>query len=236
MNSIILKGFLIRQLKFLNEYSNLIVAIVTVVAVATGVVALDEYKKTNLAEARSQLYGAENSIAQQEMEREELQRIYVEIPEDVTPQEYIRISLAISMSGNPDFELPKALNGLNSEQLHSYIWGINNFATPGGALLRRLYIHCESYIYHMHNAFDLNSENFIEDGEWDTWRQLLEEIGPNPICLAAVNSAERNQYFSHDFAIEYQNAIGKSELHRSVVSILYPQLLLSSWPDNFPEF
>ena len=144
--------------------------------------------------------------------------------------------MAIAFYGDPKRTLPPPLASANSAQLYTFIWGAESYTAPEAETLRKLYIHCERYIYHLHNGFDLYDENFIERGEWEAWRGLLGEIGANPVCLSAVYSAEKNKFFSRDFAKEIQEALRDNPIHEAAVKLVYPQLLLPTWPENFPEY
>ncbi len=211
-------------------------AVATVIAAYIGWEAIEEYKMINRAEARAQLYGAEREIAKMEMTDSVLRRIYATAPKDSNVAAYIQTQLAISAYGDAKHLLPDTLNVKNVKELYEFIWGSNSFVTEEADTLRRLYLHCEAYMYHMHNGFDLTDENFITKDEWETWRGLLKEIGPHPVCLAAAYSAERNNYFSKSFAAAYQKAMQMDLLKKAVIESFYPEMLSTEWPNQFTDF
>jgi hypothetical protein len=211
-------------------------AVCTLSGVGVAFFALSEYTKANRAEARAQLYGAERSISEAEIRDPILQRLYANPSTGVDANGYIKELLSIAAFGDPrsDFEPFKSFK--HARDIYDYIWGAEQFNDPGVTELRKLYLHAELYIYHLHNCFDLKDEAFITPNEWETWRHLIDEIGPHPVTLAVIISAEDHRYFSKDFATMLQNSFRERKLDEAVVRKLYPDILKPTWPEKFQNF
>lgn len=198
--------------------------------------ALQQYTKSNRAEARAQLYGAERSISESEIREPILRRIYANPTKGGSAEDYIRELLAIAAFGDPNAEFKPFQEFRHARDIYNYIWGAEHFNDPGTNELRMLYLHAELYIFHLHNCFDLKDEEFITAEEWETWRHLIDEIGPHPIALAVIVSAEDHKYFSKDFAKMLQSSFQERKLEEAVVRKLYSDLFKPAWLENFQSF
>lgn len=220
----------------LTLVTNAVIALATLLAVYYGAGAVNEYKKANRAEARAQLYGAERTISQLEVQDPVLLRIYANASAAADADTYIAQHMAISANNDPSKPFEPLSRIKHAKDLYNFIWGADTFSHPNCADLRKLYLHAELYVYHLHNCLDLTDEGFITEKEWETWRHLIVEIGPHPITLAAIYSAEQNKYFSQSFAESVQQSFSTNPLEKAVIMKFYPEILDPTWPKKFPEF
>lgn len=205
----------------------------TIAAAAVGWMAYQEYVKDNKASARLQLYQAERELYRLEVEKEYLQSIYADVSFGEGASVYIKKRIALTMYDNSEADLPTNLSINRVEDLYKYIWSDKFYDHENNAKLRSLFLHCEAYLYHIDNAYVIAEENYIDEIEWDTWKNLAKAISLHPVCLAAVYVGELELYFSESFADWYRKALKDSTDHQSILEVLYPEMLKCDWPKKF---
>lgn len=231
------KSIIKTSLWTLAKIGNLLIGIATIVATIIGWLAFKEYKATNRLTARSQLYATEQLIASRETGDAVYGNFYVDVPNNLPPKDYCRLLINI-LSGDDSLSEITTAQGL-----HDYIWSTDTWrmADTGKKKeqlqqLRKIYLHSETYLYHIHNAFDYKEEGIISDGEWDTWAGLISDIGANPIFLSAIHSAYEQGYMSKPFAEELKQRLIQDPKQKEVIGFFYPKLLEQAWVNNFSTY
>jgi len=206
-----------------------------VTAICAGL-AVFEYKKANKAAARTQLYNTERVIADREIQRPHLQRLYCEGKPELPPEVHVENMLRLCMHGTVDKSLPLSVRANNAKELAKFVWSSETFHFPENVVLRELYIHAETYIYHVHQVWDFKQGGFISEDEWKTWNELLTHITPHPLTMTAIYAAWERKYFSRSFAKNVQDTIKNTEHNRQIVEYFYKELLAPAWLEKFPDY
>lgn len=220
-------------LRYLEMTAIIVGASAALVTMIVAIKACSIYQGANSVAARGQLYSNFEKIADRERDDLEYGLLLLDVPITVPVSDYSKHVLG-SITDNIDIISIKS-----AEELFNIIWGIDFWKTGNKEDLKRLrkiYLHAESYIYHLYNAFDYKKEGIMEEGEWMTWKASLDDMGGNPITFAAMWSAHRRGYFSKEFASELQKKYMNNKILEDRTKIFYKEMLDASWLKAFPSY
>lgn len=186
--------------------------------------ALEQNSQAIRVGSRSQLYESEWLLNDREYRDDDvgLATIYAHpSPWIHEPADYLRARLGL-VTKNPDI-----LSAPTVAALYERIWSYDAVADLSGdsAKLRKIYLHLEAVLSHMHAALDYKKDHVISEAEWETWRGYLTDVGPHPILLCVILNWRRNDYMSQDFSHELQGHLWESgSREEAFVKVFYQDL------------
>jgi len=206
---------------------------------------LETNNTTNKVSYRGQLYEQEDSYNHWAIENDELNGLWMSLPDTLEAQNHVEFMLkaltadiSINRSKNPK---------LFYNNLHNYKNFTNEKRRKGSEKLRRLYLYAQSYLYHVHNAYDYMVDSVLTPGEFDTWSGFIRQIGCNLIFLTAIWDGYEHDYMSRDYAVHIQKklldtagvkgkALKEVLYNRKVVAGFYPEILDTNWSKKLPAY
>jgi hypothetical protein len=233
-------------------FCTIIQTLLLLVGTYYGIRAFEVYKSQNIVNVRAQLYAAERELADRESQTPVLQLAFLRLGASVPPANYaaaillqclppknenpegrgfMRLDLVAASFAHEEF----LVQSNTAKKLFEILWSESMVMSPELTNLRALYLHIEKYLYHLHNAYDYDKEGVLPEGEWEEWNGLIRDIGPHPVMLACLFSANEHGYLSKSFAAELQNTYRSDARMRAVVGAYYPEMLDPHWLNAFRD-
>ena len=227
------------------QFFGFLVAFITLMCVYFQ---LKENTRTNRVAIRGQLYQTEAKAADDEcgIDGRTLQSIWARVPHQVGGEQFGR-SLLQLITTNKD-----ALNSKTASELFHNMFDARVFANRSSCNstkdIRRLFLHAQTNLYHVHNAFDYKRDGILGEQEWRTWKGLIREMGAHPVLLVAIWQGHKNRYFSRPFAKFLQEELCPDAIpqdiadrdsfkrDREFIQAFYPEMTKKHWPDVLPDY
>ncbi|RJO60290.1 hypothetical protein C4544_05360 [candidate division WS5 bacterium] len=195
--------------------------------IKVGKDALSEYKKMNMVAMSTAILNMDKEIFKKLSDKPYLQAMFVEIPNEITSHQVINLFL--------EKESQKFEDWKDIPSLYDKLWGFNEFDNKDNSdksRLREAYFIGEEVLYVVLNAHEAHRQLLISDGDWESWAAYIDDLGTNPLFLAAIYCGHKYGYISKEFAeILKQRLMKKDDISRVIKSI-YPEMINSDWVDR----
>ena len=163
-------------------------AVVGLVSIIGLVYQLRLSNRTNQVSIRGQLYQASFGLTTEERTTPEseavLSSLWALIPQSLPLEDAVRARMELFTAD------PLALAATTPADLYSSAFSIDAFQNPARreetAKIRKVFLHAQNQVYHVHNAFDYHQDGVLTDGEWETWRGSIRELHGHPMLLAGI--------------------------------------------------
>lgn len=250
-------GFITKKLKaawsFLGIHNDslqvlfaAIALILAVIGARYGYVELKENTRSNLMNCRAQIYDNERAIYDREVAETKrgIGSIYFQPPASIVDvKEYAKLRLRPIA---PD-SIDALMAAKNADDLGQIIAGLDSFPTSSKDRsyrispreldnLRKIYVHMDQILYHLHLAFDYVDELVMEENEWKTWRGMIDAIGPHPLLLICISDGLNSKYMSQSFARELRTALVEADTRNiDVIRYYLPEFLEGNF-EQLPDY
>jgi len=209
---------------------------------------LKENTKTNKVAIRGQLYQTEALTAADESgnDAQSLQTIWARVPPQIAGEQFSSTLLQLATTNKT------AIKAKTPAELFHSMYDATVFANRSSCEstknLRRLFLHAQTNLYHVHNAYDYKRDGILGNQEWYTWKGLIREMGAHPILLVAIWQGYQNRYFSRPFAKFLQNELCPESIpqdiadiesfkrDREFIRLFYPEMTKKDWPNLLPDY
>jgi hypothetical protein len=98
---------------------------------------------------------------------------------------------------------PTALAAPNAEDLYYAAFDISALTDStrrdATSELRRTFLHVQSIVYHVQNAFDFRKDQVLTHAEWLTWKGMIGEMNSHPVLMMVIWNGYQNRYLSREF-------------------------------------
>lgn len=154
---------------------------------------------TNRLAMRSELYQTENGFFADEGADTSaaLSSLWARVPPQTVRQEYAAGLLRLITDDSTALAAP------NAEALYHAAFDISALTdssrSDATSELRRTFLHVQSIVYHVQNAFDFRKDNVLTDAEWLTWKGIIGEMNSHPILVMVIWNGYQNRYLSQEF-------------------------------------
>ena len=209
---------------------------------------LSHNSNQNNVSIRGQLYETEAMYQNEGRDDDILNSIWTYVPDTIRRKDFSKTLLLALTKNETIIESNSAI------ELFEFIWGSETLLDTNKRAetknLRKIYLYTQSYLYHIHNAFDYWQDGILLEDEWKTWKGIMREMSAHPIFITTIYQGYKYNYFSKDFAqfvFDEICTLTPKDLKFSVdsldhfrdrefIEMFYPEMIAPDWPKRLPSY
>ncbi|MGW8158434.1 MAG: hypothetical protein ACWGKN_07910 [Desulfoprunum sp.] len=187
----------------------------------------EELKKQSKIQIELSLRTAENAVYEMTAKEEYLMAFFADPPDKdfsfADAQKYVNLFLE-----------KNSFDGWNNaEELLNRLYDPNdNFHDPNKVRLRKAFDLAEHLLYLLQDAHSSYQANILCEAQYETWIAYVDDMGFNPLFLAALYFGHSSGYISKDFAIHIKERLLRNDVNKQSAGIIYKKLLQEDWIDG----
>jgi len=198
-----------------------------------GTFAFFEYRTTNEIALLGQLQSIDREISNLQFNNPMLYALWIYPPDSLKGKD--RADFYLKAIIDSSSVVSKKITGdtwKTVQDLESILWSNSNFYDTDLQKIRKVYDFTETILYLVTSAIDYAERGQIKPEDEKIFVAYIGDIGTHPLFLEAVWFGYRGGYFSEKAAIRMQKELLKNEEAKTVISIIYKELLDKNWPYN----
>lgn len=225
----------------LAHVSTIITALFTSIGAVVGFFAYLEYHKSNLISLNSQLYTQDREYYKKIDTKPHVLAVFAVRPKDIDVMSGANKMLLICAGSNR-----LSFKWKDVPDLYEKLYQVDGFNIKDRIRLRDALDMAENILYLVYNVYDAvhtSKKDFIIGNLFfakdydiigsETWYAYLNELGENPLFLAAIYKAHKYGYLDQDFAAFIQKRFRGSGRIKEVLKVIYPELVKDDkWPSK----
>ncbi len=192
--------------------------------IKVGKDALSEYKKMNMVAMSTALLNMDKDIFRKLSEKTYLQAMFVEPSNGTTSHQITNLFLKKESQKLQDWK--------DIPDLYEKLFGFNefdNYDNSDKSRLREAYFVGEDILYLVVNAHEARRYSLISDSDWESWAAYIDDLGTNPLFLAAIYCGHKYGYITQDFAELLKTRLMKKEDISKVIKTIYHDMDKRDW-------
>ncbi|TNJ39343.1 hypothetical protein FGF66_04330 [Chlorobaculum thiosulfatiphilum] len=217
-----------------GDFIKSLVEIVSVIALVVGAVigaySYKEYRYNNLININNALYVQDREIYKKMEGKKNVFGLFIQRSSDMSIIDGSN-KLLESCAGNK-----LSFVWRDVPDLYEKLYQVDGFYNEDRVCLRDALDTAENILYLIYNVHDADVlTNHAQEIGVETWYAYIEEVGENPLFLAAIYKGIKYRYIDKEFARFLYNRMNNSKHIKETLIVIYHEMTNASWVDSVGE-